>query len=207
MALLLSWLGRFSARHRLSVVLVWLLVLAAAVVGSVTLSGKTSNSFSIPGQESTTALTLIGEKFGGGGSTASAQVVVRAPSGQQLTSPANSAAVERLVADLGRLPGVAAASDPLNPAAPSVNPARTTAYSTVTYRVAQGDVTAAERTALLGAVDAARSGGLTAEVTGTAVATPPDTGGVGEGVGILLALLILGLSYGSLVAAGMNLLT
>src|SRR5947209_6221636 len=187
MALLLSRLGRFSARHRLSVVLVWLLVLAAAVVGSFTLAGKTSNSFSIPGQESTTALTLIGEKFGGGGSTASA--------------------VGRVVVDLGRLPGVAAASDPLNPAAPSVNPARTTAYSTVTYRVAPGDVTAAERTALLGAVDAARGTGLTAEVTGTAVVTPPDTGGVGEAVGILLALLILGLTYGSLVAAGMNLLT
>jgi RND superfamily putative drug exporter len=206
-ALLLSRLGGFSARRRWSVVLVWLLVLVAAGAGSVTLAGKTSGTFSSPGQESTTALALIGERFGGGGNTATAQVVVRAPAGQELTAPPAAAAVERLVADLGRLPGVARATDPLSPAAPAVNPARTTGYSTVTYRVAQGEVTPAQRTALLDAVASARSAGLTAEVTGTAVAETPDTGGTGEVVGVLLALGILGLTYGSLVAAGMNLLT
>jgi RND superfamily putative drug exporter len=207
MAGLLSRLGFFSYRHRLAVVLVWLLVLSAAGVGAGTLSGTTSNSFSIPGQESTTALQLIREKFGAGSTTASAQVVLRAPAGQVLTTPANAGAVEALVARLGVLPGAASASDPFTKAQPTISPDRSTAYSTVTYRVAQGDVTGAQRTALLDAVDSARRGGLTAEVSGTAVTATPATGAVGEAVGVLLALLVLGVTYGSLVAAGMTLLT
>ena len=207
MAGLLSRLGLFSHRHRLAVVLVWLILLIGAGVGAATLSGTTSNTFSIPGQESTTALQLIKERFGASGATASAQVVVKAPAGRTLTTPAGAAAVEGLVARLRTLPGAASATDPFTPTAPTVSRDRTTAYSTVTYRVAQGDVTDAERSALLAAVDTARRGGLTAEVSGTAVTATPATGAVGEAVGVLIALLILGITYASLVAAGMTLLT
>ena len=116
MARLLARLGTAVHRHRLVVLLVWLLVLVAAGVGATTLAGKTSSAFSIPGQESTTALRLIGERFGtGAGDTATAQVVVRAPAGQQLSAPAESSAVGALVQRLGRLPGVASATNPLDP--------------------------------------------------------------------------------------------
>jgi RND superfamily putative drug exporter len=207
MARLLSLFGGFSHRHRFAVVLVWLLVLVGSGVGAATLSGTTSSSFSIPGQESTTTLQLIKEKFGGGGDTAIARVVLKAPVGQTLTTAPNTTAVTNLVGQLGKLPGVASASDPLNPAAPAVNADKTTAYSTVTYRVAQADVTGAERTALLAAVDSARSTGLTVEVAGTAVTTQSTGGHAGEAIGMLIALVILAITFGSLVAAGMNLLT
>ena len=59
-------------------------------------------------------------------------MVVQAPEGQTLTEPGNAAAVGQLVAGLGELPGVASASNPLDPAAPTVNADQTTAYSTVT---------------------------------------------------------------------------
>src|SRR3954454_3292045 len=128
MAVLLSRLGAFSYRHRWPVVLVWLVVLVAGGVGAATLSGETSGSFSIPGQESTTALERIGQEFGTGGSSATASVVVRAPAGQTLTTPETAAAVGALVTDLGQLPGVGSATDPLNPAAPAINADQTTAY-------------------------------------------------------------------------------
>ena len=60
MALLLYRLGSFSYRHRLGVLVIWLVVLVGGGIGAVTLSGETSNAFSIPGQESTTALERIG---------------------------------------------------------------------------------------------------------------------------------------------------
>src|SRR5215213_7039749 len=114
MALLLSRLGAFSARHRWAVVLVWLVVLVGGGVGAATLAGETSGTFSIPGQESTTALTLIEEEFGAGGDGATARVVVQAPDGAPLTAGANATAVEGLVADLAQLPGVVSASNPLD---------------------------------------------------------------------------------------------
>src|SRR3954452_18732444 len=104
MALLLARLGSFSHRHRLAVVAVWLLVLVAGGVGAVTLAGKTSNAFSIPGQESTTALERIDQTFGAAGGV-TARVVLRAPDGQKLTAPQNAASLGRVVGELGTLPG------------------------------------------------------------------------------------------------------
>jgi RND superfamily putative drug exporter len=135
-------------------------------------------------------------------------VVLQAPAGQTLTTPENAAAVGTLVDELGRLPGVVNASNPLNPQAPGVNADQSTGYSTVTYGVPQGGVSAAQQDALLGAVDQARTSGLTVEVTGTAVTNQGQVpAGAGEAIGVILALLILALTYGSLVVAGMNLLT
>src|SRR3712207_7700332 len=100
MARLLSRLGAFSHRRRLPVVLVWLVVLVAGGVGAATLSGETTNSFAIPGQESTVALDRIGDEFGAGGEGATARVVVRAPEGQTVTTPENAAALGAL--EIGR---------------------------------------------------------------------------------------------------------
>ncbi|HEU5476124.1 MAG TPA: MMPL family transporter [Actinophytocola sp.] len=205
MAKLLYKVGFGVHRHRLIAVVLWLAVLAGAVAGALTLSGETSNAMSIPGQESTTALEKISEEFGGGGATA--RVVLKAPDGQVLTTPENAKAVGDVVADLSGLPGVTSASNPLDPARPAVNADQTTAYSTVTYTAPPGAVTEEERAALLDAVDDARSAGLTVEVTGEAVHEVPEVGGPAEALGVILALLILALTYGSLVTAGMNLLT
>jgi len=207
MALLLSRLGAGAHRHRLAVVLVWLVVLVGGGIGAATLAGETTNTFSIPGQESTTALERIEQEFGAAAGGASARVVLQAPAGQTLTEPANATAVGDLVTELGGLPGVVSATNPLDPANPTVNADQTTAYSTVTYQGAVGEVTPAQQEALLDAVADARASGLTVEATGEAIEEAVHVGGVAELLGVVVALLILALTYGSLVAAGMNLLT
>ncbi|MEU0883122.1 MMPL family transporter [Lentzea sp. NPDC005914] len=204
MAKLLYKLGLTAHRHRLPVVLIWLLVLIGSGVGAFTLGGETSNSMSIPGQESTTALERIQQKFGSG-ETASARVVLKAPEGQKL--PQQAKAITELVNDESALKGVRHATNPLDPAAPTVNKDVNVGYSTVTYDVKPGEVTDEQRAELTKAVDKARSAGLTVEVTGTAMQQTPHVGGPTEAVGVVLALVILALTYGSLVTAGMNLLT
>jgi RND superfamily putative drug exporter len=206
MARLLYRLGSVCHRHRVVVVAVWLLVLLGGGVAAATLAGETSNAFSIPGQESTTALDRIQEEFGSAGGT-TARVVVQAPEGDTLTTPQHAAAVGDLVAALSALPGASSASNPLDPAAPTVNAEQTTGYSTVTYSAGAGEVTPEQQDALLAAVAAARDTGLTVEVTGEAVQEPPHIGGVAEVLGVVVALGVLAVTYGSLVLAGMNLLT
>ncbi|MEV1114534.1 MMPL family transporter [Actinosynnema sp. NPDC049800] len=204
MARLLYRLGFGAHRRRLVVVLLWLLVLGGTAFGAVTLAGTTSGSFSIPGQESTTALDKISDEFGTGGG-ATARVVVRAPDGQQVTSPENAAKLAGLVRELSELPGVTSASNPLDPRAPTVNADQDVAYSTVTYEAQVGEVTEEQRTALF---DATREvTGLTVEATGEATQAPPHVGGPAEVIGVVIALLVLAVTYGSLVLAGMNLLT
>ncbi|MFJ6676377.1 MMPL family transporter [Actinosynnema sp. NPDC091369] len=204
MARLLYRLGSGAHRRRLVVVLLWLLVLGGTAVGATTLAGTTSGSFSIPGQESTTALDKISDEFGQGGG-ATARVVVQAPDGQQVTSPENAPELARLVQQLSELPGVTSASNPLDPQAPTVNAGQNVAYSTVTYEAKPGDVTEEQRNALF---DATRGvTGLTVEATGEATQAPPHVGGPAEVIGVIIALLVLAVTYGSLVLAGMNLLT
>ncbi|WP_409330472.1 MMPL family transporter [Trujillonella humicola] len=204
MAVLLSRLGAFAYRRRLPVVLVWLVVLVGGGVGAVTLSGETDNSFSIPGQESTNALERIAEEFPDGPSGATARVVFASPEGGVIDVPA----VQALVADLGQLPGVVGASDPFDPANPGVNSAQPTiAYSTVAYDAAPGEVTPEQQDALLAAVEDAGSGILTVEVGGEAVQEPPHVGGPAEVVGVVVALVVLAVTFGSLLVAGLNLLT
>ncbi|GGM71358.1 membrane protein [Lentzea pudingi] len=204
MAKLLYRLGMGTHRRRLPVVLIWLLVLIGAGAGAFTLGGETSNSMSIPGQESTTALERIQKTFGSG-ETATARVVVQAPAGEKL--PQHVKTITELVADESALQGVRSATNPLDPAAPSVNRDVNVGYSTVTYDVKPGEVTAEQRAELTKAVDKARAAGLTVEVSGTAMQDVPHIGGATEAIGVVLALVVLALTYGSLVTAGMNLLT
>jgi RND superfamily putative drug exporter len=207
MATFLYRLGLRSYRRRTAVVAVWLLLLVAAGVGALTLSGKTVDTFRIPGQESTTALDILGEKFGAGANGATAQVVLAAPPGGTVTAGPAAAQVAATVDRLRTLNGVVAVTDPLDPKAPAVSADKRAAYSTVTYGVQPPEITYTQRAALIGAVQAARDGGLTAEVTGQASVPPTEPGGAAELIGVVAAVVVLLVTYGSLVAAGMNLLT
>ncbi|PRY13348.1 MMPL family transporter [Kineococcus rhizosphaerae] len=207
MATSLHRLGAGAFRFRGLVVAVWLLLLVLAGAGAATLSGKTVNTFEIPGQESTTALRLIGEEFGDTASGATAQVVFEVPAGQQVTSPQNAAKVLAAVQALNGLPAVVGATNPLDQANPTVSRDLRAAYSTVAYSAAPPDVTDAQRNALFAAVRSADADGLRVEVTGDATQGVSTVGGPAEVIGVVVALVVLAITYGSLVAAGMNLLT
>ncbi|WP_432489199.1 MMPL family transporter [Kineococcus sp. SYSU DK018] len=207
MATFLHRLGLGAVRHRLLVLGVWVLVLLGTGVGAATLAGSTVNTFEIPGQESTTALRLIDERFGDRSTGASAQVVLQAPGEELVTAPENAAAVAQVVAELQQLDGVASATNPLDPQAPAVSPDQRAAYSTITYGVQAPEITEAQREELLGVLEDARAAGLTAEATGEATQAVSEVGGAAEAIGVVAALVVLAITYGSLVAAGMNLLT
>jgi len=208
MATLLHRLGLAAVRHRLAVTVTWLVALIAVGAGAVFLSGPTVNTFAIPGQESTTALDLMKQRFGAASAGASAQVVFEAENGGKVTEPQIAGRITQLVGRLGTLPGVVSASNPVDPKSPVVSRDQSAAYSTVTYSVPASELTGAERDAILGAVDEAGTSWLNVEVRGEAVKPDgADVGGPAEGIGVVVALLVLALTYRSLVAAGMNLLT
>jgi RND superfamily putative drug exporter len=205
MATFLYRLGRFSFRRRGLVAVLWLALLAAAGVGAATLSGPTADGFTIPGTEAQQAIDQLGQKFpqaSAGGATG--RVVFAAPQGQKLTDPTNKAAVQAVVAELKTAPQVAGAVDPFT--AGGVNSAGTVGYAQVTYQVAAGDMTDAARTALSDAAAHGRDAGLTVEVGGDAVQAPPGTGPT-EVIGVAVAAVVLVITFGSLVAAGLPLLT
>ncbi|MEU4221682.1 MMPL family transporter [Actinoplanes sp. NPDC026623] len=204
MATYLYRLGRFSFRRRRLILALWLAALALLGVGAATLSGPTSDEFSIPGTEAQEAMDLLGERFPGvtaGG--AQARVVFAAPSGEKLTDDANRAAIARTVARLKTVADVTAVTDPLRG---TVNPAGTVAFSQVTFSVPATGLTDADREALSAAADTGRDAGLAVEMGGDAMQEQGDPGN-SEVLGILVAAVVLVVTFGSLVAAGLPLLT
>ena len=205
MASFLYRLGRFAFRRRWIVVGLWLAILAAALAGAATLSGSTSDTFRIPGTPSQQAIDLLGERFpqaSAGGATA--RVVFAAPAGQRLTDVNNRAAVEQAVAQLKQSPQVASVSDPFQTGA--VNPDGSVGFVQATYQVPSAEVTDQARGVLGRVVDRARAEGLTAEVGGDVLQLKPENSAT-EVIGVAVAAVVLVITFGSLLAAGLPLLT
>ncbi len=205
MATFLYRLGRACHRRRRAVVGLWALLVVLAGLGAATLSGTLTSSFSIPGTESQQALDLLEERLPEASADgATARVVLLAPQGTSLTAGAPKAAVEGVVRELQALPGVASVVDPY--AAGAVSRDGRTAYASITYGVPSPDLSAAERAALLDAGAAAERAGLTVEVGGDAAQEVPEQGAA-EAIGLGVAAVVLLGTFGSLVAAGLPLLT
>ncbi|MER7281150.1 MMPL family transporter [Dactylosporangium sp. NPDC000244] len=206
MATLLYRLGRFSFRRRRLTAVLWLALLIAFGIGAAKLSGPLSDTLSIPGTESSRALQVMEEKMGGGASsdTATAKVVFTVSGAAKLTDPAQQAAVERAVAELAKAPQVAQVVDPYQ--AKTVAPDARTAYATVTYGVAADDVDTAARDALIAAGRTGQTDGVQVEFSG-AVTQEPGEGGGTEMLGVIVAAIVLAITFGALVAAGLPLLT
>ncbi|RKS76155.1 RND superfamily putative drug exporter [Actinomadura pelletieri DSM 43383] len=205
MATLLYRLGRGAFRRRFPVALLWLAALAAAFLGSASAGEAPSDSFTMPGIESQKAFDHINEKFPGvAADGADARVVFIAPKGRRITAPENRAPVDALVTEVARGPQVADVESPFD--AGTVSEDGSTAFATVTYKVTADDLTEAGKAALRDAVERARASGLTVEVGGSALETDP-AGAVGEILGIAVAAVVLLVTFGSLAAAGLSLLT
>ncbi|MFD5227901.1 MMPL family transporter [Streptomyces qaidamensis] len=206
MATFLYRLGRLAFRRRWYVALVWAAVLAAVGLGALKAPGAVDEEFSMPGIESQKAFDLMEQRFPGAtADSATARVVFIAPGGEKVTAAGNKKAVEKAVAGLGDGTQVANAVDPF--AAKTVSKDGTTAFATVTYKVGAGDLTDASRSHLERTIDQARDSGLTVEAGGTALAAEGGPGGMAEVIGVAIAAVVLLITFGSLAAAGLPLLT
>ena len=204
MARYLYRLGRWSATHARRVLVAWLALLLTVIVVAVGAGGQTSDDFSIPGTESFEALNRLAKAFPGADG-ASAQVAFVAPAEGRLNEPQVAQIVERTLAELRKGPQVAAVVAPNEQRAVSQD--GRTGYATVQYDVKADQVSDASRTAAQRAIDGARESGLTVEVGGEALVPIEELGYTTELIGLAVAALVLVVTLGTLVAAGLTMLT
>ncbi|MFC9929750.1 MMPL family transporter [Streptomyces sp. NPDC127190] len=205
MATFLYKLGRLAFRRRHVVALIWVALLTLAGVGAASAPAAGNTSFSIPGTEAQKAFDLLEQRFPGmSANGATARVVFKAPSGEKMTDAGNKAAVEKTVKELGTGAEVASVADPYTGHAVSRN--GTIAYASVKYKVSGMELKDSSRDALKKAAQDARDAGLTVEVGGDALNATPETGS-SEVIGIGIAAVVLVITFGSLLAAGLPLLT
>ncbi|GAA4557229.1 MMPL family transporter [Planotetraspora kaengkrachanensis] len=196
MATLLYRLGRFSFRRRGRVATAWLLLLALLGLAAAVFHGPSSDEFTMPGTESQRALDALSREFPQA-SGATGTIVIAAAQGRKL----DAAGVAPVVREASAVPGVIAALDPFR--AGAVSPDGRYALVQVQFDRDVQDITDAQREAYLKAGSSAA--GLRVEHGGDVMTSTPEVGG-SEGIGVLIAAVVLVLTFGSLVAAGMTLL-
>ena len=204
MSSFLARLGRASYRRRGLVSVAWLAVLGVVVALLVGLGGSFDDRFTIPGSESQDALDRLAE-LSPGAAGAGAQIVFVAPDGATVTDPAVAGVIEQVVARAQQAPQVESVISPFDSRA--VSPDGRAALATVQYGVSRGELEDSSLVALEDATAAAEDAGLEVAVGGNAFASTGPTVGPTEFIGVGVAVLVLVLTFGSLLAAGMNLLT
>ncbi|WP_328937875.1 MMPL family transporter [Streptomyces tauricus] len=206
MATFLYKLGRLAFRRRHFVVLIWVALLTLAGVGAASAPAAGTTSFSIPGTEAQKAFDLLEQRFPGASADgATGRIVFKAPEGEKMTDADNKATVAKTVKALGDGSEVVSVTDPYTTNAVSKD--GTVAYTSVRYDVPGMELADSTRDALEAAGESARDTGLTVDVGGDALEAGAEMGATGEIIGLALAAVVLVVTLGSLVAAGLPLLT
>ncbi|MFI2200206.1 MMPL family transporter [Streptomyces sp. NPDC020192] len=204
MASLLYRIGRGAVRRRRAVLAAWLLVLTAVVTCVITFGGTTDDEFTVPGSPGQTAMDTLKRELPSAAGT-SAQIVFVAPHGHTVTEPRYAQAISATMADAGKAPQVTVVTDPVR--GKLISPDRTTALGQVRYQVDRAGLHDDSLTALERSTRTAKDAGLTVEVGGSAYGSTRSTGHTKELMGVAVALAVLMITFGSLFAAGMPLLT
>jgi len=219
-ATVLYRLGRWSMRRRWYVLVAWLLVLGGVTTAAATGGGTFSETFSIPGTESAQAQTVLAERFGSqfaqqaaslghGASTtttaATARVILAPPAGTTVMDPTTAQVAGKLLAQAGAVGGVTGVSDPF--AARTIAPNGSALYAEVQLAAPAADVPASTVNGLEGVVHAAQDAGWRATISGGPFDPALKILSGTESVGVLAALVVLVVTLGSLLAAGMPIVT
>ncbi|WP_026923584.1 MMPL family transporter [Glycomyces arizonensis] len=212
MATFLYRLGRGSLRLRWLVLALWVLIIAGVATAASTLQEETNPSMELPGTESQEAFDLLEERFPAmDADGASAQLVFQSENGEPLSDESNRAVVDEAVAAMQDSPQIASVTSPFatdeqgNPVGMLAED-ETIGVVQVSYTETAMQLDEGTTEYLKDAVEDARDAGITVEIGGDALQEIP-IGGLTELIGIAVALLVLVVTFGALIAAGLPIVT
>ncbi|MGH3373579.1 MAG: MMPL family transporter [Actinoallomurus sp.] len=203
----MSALARWCYRHRLIVVLLWLVAVGGLGVASKAVGSAYSDNFSLPGTESTTALKLLQQSLPAqGGDSAT---VVWQTSGGTVRDDAVRQRMAPVLDKIAKSPSVTAVTGPYGPAgARQISKDGHTAYAQISFDKLANQLPKADVQRVIDTAEGARTAGLKVELGGNPISevqqTPPSSS---EAIGVLAAAVVLFIAFGSLFAMLLPILT
>jgi RND superfamily putative drug exporter len=202
MASKLYRLGGWAFENRWKVLGAWVIVLVAVAMSAAAFSGETNDEFTVPGTESQEAQDLLEERFPAA-SGATARTVFAAPEADTLTEPQNRAAVEESLAAASKAADVTDVTNPFRDG--TISEDGRIAFADVIYPVPAAEISDTARDELEASAEPAKEAGLEVEFGGGIVTTEEETHS--ESAGIIIAFVVLAITLGSLLTAGMPIVT
>jgi RND superfamily putative drug exporter len=202
LSVVLYRLAHWSVRRRRIVLAAWLVALVGTVALAIAADGETSDTFEMPGTESQEAVDLLDERFPAeAGSTA--RVVFATDDGSTLAAHAD--AIGALLDEVSRGPDVTAVTDPFTDGTLSSD--RTTGFADVTYEMPADEVPGSAIASMEAAAQRADGDGLAVELGGEVWSDQESESPPVELIGLAIAVVVLLVSFGSVVAMGLPLAT
>lgn len=197
-------LGAFAFAHPWKMIIGWIAVLGILGFLAVQFIQPTSASISIPGTDAQKAIDRANELFPNSGK-GSGRLVFKAAEGKQISDYKSQ--INELTSAVSKVEGVSTVADPfLSPA--FISESGTIAYAQVQMKESSGSITEETLSEIQKDVSTARTNGLQIESGGDLVSrSPGEILGVGEVGGVVIALVVLVITLGSLIAAGMPIIT
>ena len=197
----LARLADFAFRRRRLVVAAWVVALVVSFAASAQFGGEHRADYSTPGSESKAARDRLAERFPGQ-SPFTIDVVWQA---RNASSPAATARIDRLLTAAEKLPGV---GDGVHARDAQVSRDGTIAVARLPLSVENvNDVPKATGEKLISMADAANRDGLRVELGGQPIEQAQAGAISSEMVGLAIAAVVLLLTFGTLIAAGLPLAT
>ena len=207
MARALYRLGHFCAAHALYVLIGWIVVAVGVSLVVRTVGSLTSNNLNLPGSQSQQATDLLAANFPPQ-QNGSNPIVFHVVKGN-ITTGANKNAVEASYKALAKAPHVYSATDPFGKSSSALTSAdHRTVFIPVLLKISNGQVTEDVARRIFDATKPAQKQGIQVAAGGTmGSALSPSPTESSEAVGLLTAMLILALTFGSLIAMGLPIIT
>jgi RND superfamily putative drug exporter len=186
--------------------LAWLVVLVAAIVLFKGAGSDFSNSLTLPGTQSQAAVNALQRDFPK--QAGDQDQIVFATSRGSVTSAAARARIAPALARVAALPHVVSVVSPYSAGAAQVSPDRTVAFATVTFDEQARSLPVPAIDRVISTARAARSSSLQVALGGQAIqhAEKPSLGSA-TAIGLLAAIVILLITFGSFVAMGLPIIT
>src|SRR5580704_14287226 len=192
-------MARWCFQHRAWVLVGWLALLAVLGVTGRTAGSAYSDSLTLPGTGSTTALTMLEQTFPGHAGDQDT-IVWRASGGAD--SPAVRARITAMLDQVAAAPAVASVISPYSArGAAQVSRNGQIAYATVVFDAPAASLPGPDVTRVVHLAEAARAPEVQVDIGGPAVenALRPSVG-ISAGVGVVAAAIVLFIAFGSLLA-------
>jgi putative drug exporter of the RND superfamily len=201
-------LARWSTTHRKYVLLGWILLLVGVNVIAQSAGTHYSNNFTLPNSDAQRANDLLQKSFPVQAGDRD-QIVFHVSTGSVLEEAVRA----RMTAAFARVARVAHVSEVLSPyasaaGASAISHDRRTAFATVVFEKRANELPKNAAKPVIAAARAAVAPGLEVELGGQAIEASQQEGfGLSTAVGLLAAIVVLLLTFGSLTAMGLPIVT
>src|SRR5689334_11090520 len=196
-------IGKWCFHRRRFVLLAWIVLLVGSTVLAQVAGGTLVKSLRLPGTESQQAFDVLGQQFPTRAGDVG-RIVVHADSG--VTTGDAQAATTALLDKVSKVPHVIGVASPFVAGGErQVSNDGKTAYAEVQFDLQSNDIPLSSIDTIVSDVHAVKTAGATVELGGTMFETAQP--GPSELIGILAAIVILLIAFGSLIAMGLPIMT